>query len=108
MRRNACGVTRRVIRIDLASRVHDGGGVVALHAVAPPVAQQRPVGAADQRLIDRLVCAWVERPLGGLVALADDPQRRQVPGAAEITNIRLHTTGTRRPFGSSRQISAYG
>jgi hypothetical protein len=60
---------------------------VALHAVAPPVEQQRPVSAVADREVDGLVRARVERDLGGLVALADDPQRRLVAGAAEITDV---------------------
>jgi hypothetical protein len=38
--------------------------------------------------VDGLVRTRVERELGGLVALADDPQRRLVTGAAEIVDVR--------------------
>ena len=85
-RRSACGVTRLSMPIRREPS-HDGGGVVALHAVAPPIEQQRSVGAAGQRLVDRLVRARVQRHLGGLVALADDPQRRLVPRATEIAHV---------------------
>jgi hypothetical protein len=85
----------------------DGGGIVALHAVAPPVEQQWPVDPSVQRLIDGLVRARVQRDLGGLVALADDSQRRLVAGAAEIVDIGAARLGDRSPFNPSRQTSGY-
>jgi hypothetical protein len=54
---------------------------------APPVQQQRPVSTAVERLVDRLVRPWVQRDLGGLVALAHDPQGRLVPRATKIIDI---------------------
>jgi hypothetical protein len=72
------------------------------YAVVAPVEQQRPVRAAGQRLVDRLVRAWVERDLGGLVAFADDPQGRLVPRATEIAHVRAARLGDAEPVQSEQ------
>jgi hypothetical protein len=63
-------------------------GVVRLHPPLPFVAQQRPVAALTHGGVDGLLGARVENYFGGLVACADDPQGRLIPGAAQIRHVR--------------------
>lgn len=76
----------------------DGGGVVARHAVAPLVEQQRPVNPAVERFGDGLLGARVQWNFCRLVALGDDAKCWLVAGAAQIGDVGVRASEIRNPF----------
>ena len=101
-RRSACGVTRRLIPTDLASRVTIAAALRRCMRLPHRLSSSGPSVRPGLRLVDRLVRPWIQRHLGGLVALADDPQRRLVPRAAEIAHVRTARFGHPQPVQSEQ------
>jgi hypothetical protein len=60
---------------------------VGLHATPPLVAKQRTGGTVVDGTINRVLSARIEHDLGGLVALAEDPQRGLVAGAGQVGDV---------------------